>query len=483
MATESAPLLRKPRSPLRPFLVTVVAGLGVMAAAAVFGKRPPGSGRAAYLEVQQAGAGLVDGLAEDLEADADAKVTVFYDASVDDLFVYGVTALLAFGVDAPFSFEAYETMDGLLERRPAAGDVVLSPLLTGLETERSLGCAFLFSEDPLLLNEDFMALLAYDRPLNVVETSDWGCLTAFPTTIHTLWKTSYSAKFHNVRHMPYGIEYADAVGFFGSVDALALPASERPLLVYFQGKVNYRKPSRAVMDAELGSAMDKLEAVARAHDKQVIYELLDVQDSYGDYAGPDGEPMSYMEMLGKSLFVLCPFGDMPFGGSVWEALTYGAIPVVEDRDDYKGCADPLGWLRDSGAPLLFVDDWAKLPDMLERELEDPERLAKRVADLQSWWAETRRTLGSDLMALSRAYAGGAAPPANECAATPLSDAEREAYQSRAAAYFAEPDWFSSFRDDPSYPMTWCSKVQNNVDETDACFDAACAPPAVRSFAC
>lgn len=32
-------------------------------------------------------------------------------------------------------------------------------------------------------------------------------------------------------------------------------------------------------------------------------------------------------------------------------------------------------------------------------------------------------------------------------------------------------------------MTWCSKVQNNVDETDACFDAACAPPAVRSFAC
>ena len=112
MATESAPLLRKPRSPLRPFLVTVVAGLGVMAAAAVFGKRPPGSGRAAYLEVQQAGAGLVDGLAEDLEADADAKVTVFYDASVDDLFVYGVTALLAFGVDAPFSFEAYETMVG-----------------------------------------------------------------------------------------------------------------------------------------------------------------------------------------------------------------------------------------------------------------------------------------------------------------------------------------------------------------------------------
>ena len=165
MATESAPLLRKPRSPLRPFLVTVVAGLGVMAAAAVFGKRPPGSGRAAYLEVQQAGAGLVDGLAEDLEADADAKVTVFYDASVDDLFVYGVTALLAFGVDAPFSFEAYETMDGLLKRRPAAGDVVLAPLLTGLETERSLGCAFLFSEDPLLLNEDFMALLAYDRPL------------------------------------------------------------------------------------------------------------------------------------------------------------------------------------------------------------------------------------------------------------------------------------------------------------------------------
>ena len=149
----------------------------------------------------------------------------------------------------------------------------------------------------------------------------------------------------------------------------------------------------------------------------------------------------------------------------------------------KGCADPLGWLRDSGAPLLFVDDWAKLPDMLERELEDPERLAKRMADLDAWWAETRRTLASDLLALSRAYAGGAAPPANECAATPLSDAEREAYQARAAAYFAEPDWFSSFRDDPSYPMTWCSKVQNNVDETDACFDAACAPPAVRSFAC
>ena len=242
------------------------------------------------------------------------------------------------------------------------------------------------------------------------------------------------------------------------------------------------------MDTALSAVMDDLEAVAAAHRKRVIYEFVDISDkkdkAYSDFYDKDGEAMSYMDMIGSALFVLCPFGDMAPGGMLWEALTYGAIPVVERRKEYKGCEDPLGWVARSGAPVIEIDDWATLPAVLEAELDDAEGLRRRVADLQAWWAETRKAISADLASLRATYADGRTPiPANTCAATALTEAEADAFAAGYDAYFADDAWYDDHADSPSYPMTWCSTVQGTCDEADCCFDAACAPPAVAAFTC
>ena len=477
VAAEDAPLLgRRRRFPV--VVAACVAAAGVVGLVSL--ARGGRSGGAFALEV--------------LEAAAPSRpMTVFYEEGIEAMFVDPVLALLEYDLEEDFAFVPYDSLWGLLdEGAPEAGDVVLVALLTGMQTSRSPGCAFLFSEDPLLLNENVQSLLAYEKPLNIIETSDWGCRTNFPDTIHAIWKTSYSASLDrgsmaNVRPLPFGIEYANASLFYGSAERLALPPSDRPVAVYWQGKYNYRKPSRKVMDTALGAVMDDLEAVAAAHRKRVIYEFVDISgknEAYSDFYDKDGEAMSYMDMIGSALFVLCPFGDMAPGGMLWEALTYGAIPVVERRKEYKGCEDPLGWVARSGAPVIEIDDWATLPAVLEAELDDAEGLRRRVADLQAWWAETRKAISADLASLRATYADGRTPiPANTCAATALTEAEADALAAGYDAYFADDAWYDDHADSPSYPMTWCSTVQGTCDEADCCFDAACAPPAVAAFTC
>ena len=53
------------------------------------------------------------------------------------------------------------------------------------------------------------------------------------------------------------------------------------------------------------------------------------------------------------------------------------LPVVERRANYKGCVDPTGWLRRSGAPVLWVDDWSELPKVVAEALSDDAALEAR----------------------------------------------------------------------------------------------------------
>ena len=56
----------------------------------------------------------------------------------------------------------------------------------------------------------------------------------------------------------------------------------------------------------------------------------------------------------------------------------------------------------------------------------------------------------------------------------------------AAAYYADPGWFSSFPDGPAYPGSGCTTkyfTDGRKQHGALCFDAACAPPDVKRFTC
>ena len=107
----------------------------------------------------------------------------------------------------------------------------------------------------------------------------------------------------------------------------------------------------------------------------------------------------YRRTLHDSMFTLCPRGANAETRRVYEALEAGSIPIVEAAavgpaagggagagGAAPQCADSLQPLKESGAPVIFVRNWANLPALLERETADRARLNRRQAALLSWYA-------------------------------------------------------------------------------------------------
>ncbi|KAG7392859.1 Transmembrane protein 5 [Phytophthora pseudosyringae] len=95
-------------------------------------------------------------------------------------------------------------------------------------------------------------------------------------------------------------------------------------------------------------------------------------------------PAAYVSTLQQSIFTICPLGKNPEQYRIWEALSSGSIPIVEELPaqcqppgvfyhpaypDSWRCVpeDVHGVLRRLNAPVLFVSDWKRdLPRLLNQ---------------------------------------------------------------------------------------------------------------------
>ncbi|XP_026355903.1 ribitol-5-phosphate xylosyltransferase 1 isoform X2 [Ursus maritimus] len=83
---------------------------------------------------------------------------------------------------------------------------------------------------------------------------------------------------------------------------------------------------------------------------------------------------NYQDALLQSDLTLCPVGVNTECYRIYEACSYGSIPVVEDIMTAGSCGNtsvyrnaPLQLLKSMGAPFIFIKNWNELPAVLERE--------------------------------------------------------------------------------------------------------------------
>jgi hypothetical protein len=168
-----------------------------------------------------------------------------------------------------------------------------------------------------------------------------------------------------------------------------LQPADRSLLYSFQGAYApglYLSPVREMIFQLPPQPDAELQRRDEWHYEQAVYreQVLGQPANQDRAAQLAAEATAYANTLQRSVFALCPSGSGPNSIRLWEALGYGAIPVI--------LADHL-WLPGDAelwqqAALLVPETQeavAALPDRLEALAADPSRLqAMQDAGQQLW---------------------------------------------------------------------------------------------------
>jgi hypothetical protein len=96
------------------------------------------------------------------------------------------------------------------------------------------------------------------------------------------------------------------------------------------------------------------------------------------------EADSFAATLQQSVFALCPSGSGPNSIRLWEALGYGAIPVIL-ADTLALPGDPVLWRQATVQVPETPEALAALPGQLEVLRRDPARLRAMQAAGQQLW--------------------------------------------------------------------------------------------------
>lgn len=97
---------------------------------------------------------------------------------------------------------------------------------------------------------------------------------------------------------------------------------------------------------------------------------------------------------------MCPAGVNTECYRIYEACSYGSVPVVEDVMTAGSCGNssaylnaPLQLLKSMNAPFIFIKNWKELPAILEKEktinLEEKIQRRKR---LLHWYQQFKTEL-------------------------------------------------------------------------------------------
>ncbi|CAF98279.1 unnamed protein product, partial [Tetraodon nigroviridis] len=162
-----------------------------------------------------------------------------------------------------------------------------------------------------------------------------------------------------------------------------LITSNRPYLCNFLGTV-YKNSSRETLMQVLQQSGLNKECITGARENWLPQETADTL-------------RRYQTALAQRRLTLCPVGINTECYRIYEACSYGSVPVVEDAVTPGSCAtgpsSPLRLLKAAGAPFIFISDWKELPAILEKErgLNQEQRVDRRRRLLE-WYASFRQQM-------------------------------------------------------------------------------------------
>ena len=103
----------------------------------------------------------------------------------------------------------------------------------------------------------------------------------------------------------------------------------------------------------------------------------------------------YIESLGLSDLTLSPVGINSECYRIYESISMGSVPVVENIMTPGLCGDdpggilapaPLRLLKTLNAPVIYINDWSELPNLITKELNmSLQEKIKRRIKLVQWY--------------------------------------------------------------------------------------------------
>eukprot|EP00794_Sanderia_malayensis_P007850 gene7850-8699_t len=111
----------------------------------------------------------------------------------------------------------------------------------------------------------------------------------------------------------------------------------------------------------------------------------------------------YQNVLRNSDLTLCPVGINTECYRLYEALSYGSVPIVEDVMTTGHCGasssftandqTPLRILKELKAPLVYIKSWKELPGLIRRESQLSEEFVfQRRKQILEWYQKFRYKL-------------------------------------------------------------------------------------------
>ncbi|XP_074646068.1 ribitol-5-phosphate xylosyltransferase 1-like [Tubulanus polymorphus] len=90
----------------------------------------------------------------------------------------------------------------------------------------------------------------------------------------------------------------------------------------------------------------------------------------------DDSMSNYVNVLAQSDLTLNPIGFNTECYRIYEAMSFGSLPIVEDQMTAGNCGNsstskhaPLRLLKQMGAPIIFIKHWSELPALIKNELK------------------------------------------------------------------------------------------------------------------
>ena len=113
----------------------------------------------------------------------------------------------------------------------------------------------------------------------------------------------------------------------------------------------------------------------------------------------------YLRALSESDLTLNPVGVNTECYRIYEAMSYGSVPVIEDVMTPGHCGKsavsasvPLRLLKEEKAPVIYVKNWKELRTILEKESQmSQENKAKRRKDLILWYESFKSKMREKLV--------------------------------------------------------------------------------------
>ena len=115
----------------------------------------------------------------------------------------------------------------------------------------------------------------------------------------------------------------------------------------------------------------------------------------------DESRSGYVKILENSDLTLCPVGINSECYRIYEAMSCGSVPVVEDvmtpgmcgKSSHTRFDAPLRILKEMKAPVIYVRTWDELIDILEKEtLLTVEQVQKRRENVIHWYSRFKSEL-------------------------------------------------------------------------------------------